>query len=312
MPYTCQPLLAFPLVSRQRREMIYYEKPAGCLRNGETLRRRADSFFVSREKKMLAHSIDSKSFQCGYFTDRQSLFEEYLLEDVSATEFEYLLAHGMRHFSDYFFRPRCGECHACVPIRVRPEKFQLSRGQKRALKVCSSVEVKIGAPQFSEEKFHLYLNHKRRFPSFHDDVEDLESFRLSFYAESSFGIEFEYYQGRRLIGAALADYTGRVFSAIYTFYDSPDPKMSLGTFSILKQLEFSRERGIKFFYLGYFMLANRSLRYKAVFKPNEVYVNNKWAPYSTVGGDILIPQEMLAWKNAEPVVNALSRTDDLA
>ena len=52
---------------------------------------------------MLAHFIDSRSFQCGYFQDRQSLFEEYLLEDVSEVEFEYLLAHGMRHFGDYYF-----------------------------------------------------------------------------------------------------------------------------------------------------------------------------------------------------------------
>ena len=39
---------------------------------------------------MLAHFIDSKAFQCGYFKDRESLFEEYLLEDISEIEFEYL------------------------------------------------------------------------------------------------------------------------------------------------------------------------------------------------------------------------------
>ncbi|SVC81396.1 uncharacterized protein METZ01_LOCUS334250, partial [marine metagenome] len=32
---------------------------------------------------MLAHFIESKSFQCGYFKDQKSLFEEYLLEDIS-------------------------------------------------------------------------------------------------------------------------------------------------------------------------------------------------------------------------------------
>ena len=54
---------------------------------------------------MLAHFIDSKSFQCGYFKDRKSLFEEYLLEDISEVEFEYLLSHGMRHFGGLLFSP---------------------------------------------------------------------------------------------------------------------------------------------------------------------------------------------------------------
>ncbi|MFQ5717630.1 MAG: arginyltransferase [Nitrospinales bacterium] len=255
---------------------------------------------------MLVHFIDSKPFQCGYLNDQQSFFEEYILEDVSEQEFDYLLAHGMRHFGDYFFRPRCVGCHACVPIRVRPEEFRISRGQKRVLGACRSVRVKVGAPRFTEEKFRLYLKHKKRFPSLQQDVEDLENFKLSFYDESSFGIEFEYYDGRKLIGAALADFTKQALSAVYTFYDALDSRMSLGTFSILKQLEFSKERGVKYFYLGYFMLRNQSLRYKAAFKPNEVYIGGKWIPYRIPKLGALIPEEMLQWKNAESLVKEVS------
>ena len=112
---------------------------------------------------MLAHFIESKSFQCGYFKDKKSLFEEYLLEDISEVEFEYLLAHGMRHFGDYFFRPRCLDCYRCVPIRVRTEDFKMTRSQKRALKSSSEVLVKIGAPKYTDEKFDLYIRHKRKF-----------------------------------------------------------------------------------------------------------------------------------------------------
>ena len=46
---------------------------------------------------MLAHFIDSKSFQCGYFDDRRSFFEEYLLEDISENEFEFLLSISWRY-----------------------------------------------------------------------------------------------------------------------------------------------------------------------------------------------------------------------
>lgn len=251
---------------------------------------------------MLAHFIDSKPFQCGYFKDRNSLFEEYLLEDVSEVEFEYLLAHGMRHFGDYFFRPRCQECRQCIPIRVRTEEFRMTRSQKRSLMACKDVRVNIGKPRYSDGKFKLYLDHKKRFHALQDDVEDEQNFRLSFYVNTPFGIEFEYYQNNKLIGVALGDHTGNTFSAIYTFYDSPDPKMGLGTFSILQQLEFCRQQGIKYFYLGYYISSNKSLLYKAGFRPNEVYIDNDWRPFRNVKGDYLLSMDKLQWKNLEFLV----------
>lgn len=253
---------------------------------------------------MLAHFIDSKSFQCGYFKDRQSFFEEYLLEDISEVEFEYLLAHGMRHFGDYYFRPRCRACHECVPIRLRPENFEMTRGQQRALQGCSNVRIKIGEPRYCEEKFRLYLKHKKRFQSLQDDVEDEQNFRLSFYVPAPFGVEFEYYLGSRLVGVALADITSKSFSAIYTFYDVPDSRASLGTFSILKQVEYCKAHCIKFFYLGYFIANNKSLRYKANFRPNEIYVDQEWRPLRNAAGDWLMPEEKMVWKNTDFLVKA--------
>ncbi len=253
---------------------------------------------------MLAHFIDSKKFQCGYFKDRESLFEEYLLEDVSEVEFEYLLAHGMRHFGDYFFRPRCQDCFQCIPIRVRTDDFHITRSQRRALKACKGIKIKVGAPKYTDRKFKLYLEHKKRFQSLQDDVEDEQNFRLSFYVNTPYGIEFEYYWGDTLIGVALGDFTSNTFSAIYTFYVAPHPKMSLGTFSILKQLEFSKRQGIKYFYLGYYIANNQSLMYKASFRPNEVYIDREWRPFRNTQGDFLIHKDKLKWRNQEFLVKA--------
>ena len=253
---------------------------------------------------MLAHFIDSKSFQCGYFKDQKSLFEEYLLEDISEVEFEYLLSHGMRHFGDYYFRPRCLDCYQCIPIRLRVKDFELTRSQKRALKSCSSLEVKVGTPRYTDEKFNLYINHKKKFSALQDDVEDEQNFRLSFYVNTAFGIEFEYYIDGKLVSVALGDYTSNTFSAIYTFYDTSESEFSLGTFSILKQLEFCRQKGIKFYYLGYYIKDNQSLRYKAEFRPNEAYIDNSWRPFRNANGDYLIPQNNILWRNTDFLVKA--------
>jgi len=253
---------------------------------------------------MLAHFIDSKSFQCGYFKDRESLFEEYLLEDISEVEFEYLLAHGMRHFGDYYFRPRCLDCYQCIPIRLRVADFQITRSQKRAVKACSGLKVKIGTPSYTYEKFSLYINHKAKFQTLVDDVEDEQNFRLSFYVNTAFGIEFEYYMDDKLVGVALGDHTTNTFSAIYTFYDTSVLKLSLGTFSILRQLEFCRQKGVKFFYLGYYIEDNQSLKYKAGFRPNEVYVDLSWRPFRNAEGDYLVPKNNVLWRNTDFLVKA--------
>lgn len=255
---------------------------------------------------MLAHFIDSRSFQCGYFQDRQSLFEEYLLEDVSEVEFEYLLAHGMRHFGDYYFRPRCQNCYLCVPIRVRVNEFKMTRNQKRALTSCKNIKMKIGDPVYTEEKFRLYLKHKERFNSLQDDVEDEKNFRMSFYVNTPFGIEFEYYLDGKLVGVALGDKTSKSFSAIYTFYDVSDKKMSLGTYSILKQLEYANQYCMKYFYLGYYIAENASLAYKSSFRPNEVYMGREWRRFRNAAGDYLISKKRLQWKNSDLLVKAAS------
>lgn len=258
---------------------------------------------------MLAHFIDSKPFNCGYFDDRKSIFEEYLLEDINAVEFEYLLAHGMRHFGDYYFRPRCKNCYECVPIRLRTQKFSMNRSQRRVLKACRDVEMRIGSPVYTEEKFDLYLRHKTRFNSLQDDVEDKENFRLSFYVHTPFGIEFEYFLDDKLVGIALGDCTQGTFSAVYTFYDAPDQRLSLGTFSILKQLEYSLKQGVKFYYLGYYIKNNSSLTYKANFRPNEIYLENEWRPFHNAQGDCLIAKDKIRWENTDFLVKATPKSD---
>ena len=253
---------------------------------------------------MLAHFIDSKPFQCGYFKDQESLFEEYLLEDMSEIEFEYLLAHGMRHFGDYYFRPRCHDCYQCIPIRVRAEDFKITRRQKRALRSCENVMVKMGVPKYTDEKFDLYIRHKKKFSTLQDDVEDEQNFRLSFYVNTNFGVEFEYYINDKLVGVALGDHTSNTFSAIYTFYYAEDSKLSLGTFSILKQLEFCQQKGVKFFYLGYYIGENQSLKYKGDFRPNEIYIDQSWRPFRNGKGEYLIPKNNVLWRNTDFLVKA--------
>jgi leucyl-tRNA---protein transferase len=131
---------------------------------------------------------------------------------------------------------------------------------------------------------------------------------MSFYVNTPFGIEFEYYQDGKLVGVALGDKTSKSFSAIYTFYEVPNKRMSLGTYSVLKQLEFARQSGMKYFYLGYYISENASLTYKSSFRPNEVYMGREWRRFRNAAGDYLISKKRLQWKNSDLLVKATSTT----
>ena len=85
--------------------------------------------------------------------------------------------------------------------------------------------------------------------------------------------------------------------------------MSLGTFSVLKQMDFALENRIKYFYLGYYIADNTSLVYKASFRPNEVYLDREWRPFRNSEGDFLIPQDKLQWKNSDQLVKAASHLE---
>ena len=82
--------------------------------------------------------------------------------------------------------------------------------------------------------------------------------------------------------------------------------MSLGTFSVLKQMEYALQNQIKYFYLGYYITENSSLVYKARLRPNEVYLDREWRPFRNAEGDFLISQDKLQWKNSDQLVKATS------
>jgi leucyl-tRNA---protein transferase len=89
----------------------------------------------------------------------------------------------------------------------------------------------------------------------------------------------------------------------------PNNKMSLGTFSVLKQIEFALKNRIKYFYLGYYIADNSSLVYKARFRPNEIYIDREWRPFRNAEGDVLIPEDKLQWKNFDQLVKATSQIE---
>ena len=63
------------------------------------------------------------------------------------------------------------------------------------------------------------------------------------------------------------------------------PKLSLGTYSILKQLELAKRWGMRHLYLGLYIEANEHMAYKARFLPHDRLVRGEWRKFEREPAD---------------------------
>ncbi len=197
---------------------------------------------------------------------------------LEAGEFEQRLQLGDRRQGMLLYRPRCPLCNACEPIRLRIGDFRPSKSQRRALQRGDrELEVTIGRPKASIEKVALYNLHKQgRQLWVGDDPIDLDGYEEFLVETCVDSIEIEYRYEGRLVGVAIADRSESSLSAVYCFYDPNLPQLSLGTYSIMKQLELCRSWGLEFLYLGLYVAECGAMTYKARFRPHERLVKGEW------------------------------------
>ena len=212
--------------------------------------------------------------QCGYFDDRMATYESFLLLEATEMEREMLLANGYRSFGKYVFKPRCEGCSACTPIRVPAETFVPSKSQRRTLKKCRDIIVTINKPQYTPEKFEIYKDHLKRFNR-PEDTHEVNQFIESFYDPDIPSVEMCYWKDSVLIAVGIVNVTPHALSSVYFMYRLDYAEYSLGTFSVMKEIEYALDLGKKHLYLGYYIADNHFMRYKGDFRPNEILTSSK-------------------------------------
>ncbi|HLU47907.1 MAG TPA: arginyltransferase, partial [Planctomycetota bacterium] len=93
---------------------------------------------------------------CPYLHDRASRQRVRLVDRVSDEDYSRLLAEGWRRFGRIVFRPACGSCQECVPIRVLVDRFRPTKSQRRVLRRNADVRVELGDPKVDGARLDLY------------------------------------------------------------------------------------------------------------------------------------------------------------
>lgn len=211
--------------------------------------------------------------KCSYLENKEQTTEYKIINNCSAHTTQELIERGYRRFGRMYFRPICESCNECQSIKIDVAQYSFSKSQRRIRKKATDIDIDIyiQTPTLSHEhlklfeKYHLF-KHKKNAWDF--NATSAEHYYNSFViGHEEYGKEVLYFHGEKLIGVDLIDVLKDGISSIYFYYDPDYAHLSLGTLSLLKQIEFAKEMQKKWIYLGYYVQECPSLNYKAKYKP---------------------------------------------
>jgi len=212
---------------------------------------------------------------CPYGLPFQAVYNQALFGTLPDFIMDVYLASGYRRNGNIIYNMHCHECQACVPIRIDPQQFKLSRNQKRVWNRNQDITVESAPLSCSEENLALLEKFlAARYPG--RDSSPLDYYTGFFLNHLTTTVEFRYSIGPELIGVAIVDLSTAWLNVVFFYFDPAKEKRSPGTYNILYLIDFCRQKEIKSIYLGYWIEEVKAMSYKANFKPHYIYQNNTW------------------------------------
>ena len=205
---------------------------------------------------------------------------------LSREEFDTRLAAGDRRSGPVLYRPTCPSCNACEAIRLEIARFCPNRSQRRALaRGDLELSTEIGPALADGERVALYNRHRRlRGLEHREGAASASDYRQFLVVSCCETFELRYRLEGALVGVALVDRAADSLSAVYCYFDPSHDRLSLGTYSILKQIELCGLWGLSYLYLGLYVARSRHMAYKGNFLPHQRLVDGEWREFGGVGG----------------------------
>jgi arginine-tRNA-protein transferase len=216
-----------------------------------------------------------------------SLDQTFQCLSVSPEQMDRLWAQGWRHFGTFFFRYQIafhrGKIHTVTPLRLDLERFTLSRSQKRVLAKNREVKVIIQDTVIDKRRVELFHIHSKRFK------ENVPTSLYDFLSVMPSSVpcqnqEISVYLDKKLVASSFLDIGKNSTSAVYAMFEPAESRRSLGIFTMLEAIRYSRERGCRYYYPGYAYQESSFYDYKKNFSGLEYMDWEKgWFPLK---GDI--------------------------
>jgi arginine-tRNA-protein transferase len=214
---------------------------------------------------------------CNYLPGRVAQSRALATSRMPPQLYQRFMDANFRRSGNVIYQPICRGCRGCMQIRIPVEQFTLSRSQRRCRRRNADLEVTVGEPTTTEEKYQLYLRYLAGRYDRHegDSREEFDSFLCATPVDS---IELVFRDAsKRLLAVSICDVCDSSLSSVYCYYEPSIMRRSLGTFSALREIELARQMRIPWYYLGYWVAGARTMEYKASFRPHQLlYPDGQW------------------------------------
>jgi len=212
--------------------------------------------------------------KCSYLEDQKQTMHYKVIDNSCAQSCQNLIERGYRRFGKMYFRPICATCTECQSIKIDAQNFTFSKSAKRVINKAKNIRTYIQAPTMTQEhinlfdQYHLYMRDKKGWN--YSKTTPEHYFNSFVSGHGDFGYEVLYYDEDKLIAVDLIDILVDGVSSIYFYYDPDYPQLSLGTYSLLYQVELAKILELPWIYLGYWVEGCKAFAYKPNFQPQEI------------------------------------------
>ncbi len=213
-------------------------------------------------------------YPCAYLPEKKTrMYYKYV--NRATKEFaQAVIERGWRRFGNFYFFPICNGCSECKSLRICVSEYNYSKSQRRVIRKNEDTHIVVKEPSISTEHIRLYMKY-HNWKSDKDgwnnkDITYKEYYENFVEGAYEFGKEVLYFRDNKLVGVDLIDILEDGISSIYFFYDPDYSKLSLGTFSLLYQINLAKRYGLEYIYLGYWVEGCKAFAYKPKFKPQQL------------------------------------------
>ncbi len=213
-------------------------------------------------------------YDCAYLKGKNVRMSYKHIEHATQEYNTALINRGWRRFGLYYFHPICEGCNECKSLRIDVNAFKLRKSQKKAIKRNKNTEIIIQKPTLSRahielyNKYHAYKHKQDDWT--HRNISPREYKENFVEGAHDFGKEVLYLVNGNLVGVDLIDILDDGISSIYFYYDPDYLNLSLGTYSLLYQVELAKVLDLSWIYLGYWVDGCKAFAYKTKFEPQEI------------------------------------------
>lgn len=215
--------------------------------------------------------------------------DAFICDSVPAEIMDHAWATGWRHFGRHFFRystqqAQDGALQTITPLRIDLDSCAFTKSQRRVLNKNADLRTEIAPAAIDDDLRALFQRHKQRFT--HNIPDTLETFLGPDPARGPCECRMvRVFDGPRLIAASYLDVAQHAASSVYGFFEPEHSRRSLGTLTLLLEIQHCRAAGLRHLYTGYATREPSLYDYKKQFRSSEYldWSSAAWLPVQDTG-----------------------------